>query len=53
MTVGELKMILLDVADDTDVVCSNNDDDTFEVTQVIRVKGLFGTSADNLIMSTD
>lgn len=53
MTAGELKVILIDVPDDVDVVCSNEYGENFDVTQVIRVRGLFGTSDDNLVMSTD
>lgn len=53
MTAGELKVILIDVPDDIDVVCSNDYGETFDITQVIRVRGLFGTSDDNLVMSTD
>lgn len=53
MTVGELKVILIDVPDDVDVVCSNDYGENFDVTQVIRMKGLFGISDDNLVMSTD
>lgn len=53
MTVGELKVILIDVPDDVDVVSPNECGENFDVTQVIRVRGLFGTSDDNLVMSTD
>lgn len=53
MTAGELKVILIDVPDDINVVCSDEYGDTFNVTQIVRVRGLFGTSDDNLVMSTD
>lgn len=53
MTVGELKKILIDVPDDADVVYSDECGDTFDVTQIVRVIGLFGTSNDKLVMSTD
>lgn len=53
MTAGELKVILIDVPDDINVVCTNDYGDRFNVTQVIRVIGLFGTLDDNLVMSTD
>lgn len=53
MTAGELKVILIDVPDEVDVVCSNEYGENFDVTQVIRLKGLFGTSDDNLVISTD
>lgn len=53
MTVGELKVILIDVPDDINVVCTSDYGDKFNVTQVIRVRGLFGTSDDDLVMSTD
>ena len=53
MTVGELKKILIDVPDDINVVCTSEYGDRFNVTQVIRMTGLFGMSDDDLVMSTD
>ena len=53
MTVGELRAILIDVPHDIDVVVSDDCVDKYDVTQVIRVRGLFGTSDDNLVISAD
>lgn len=53
MTVAELKKILIDAPDDIDVVCADEYGDTFGVTQIVVVRGLFGTSDDNLVISTD
>lgn len=53
MTAGELKVILIDVPDDINVVCTGEYGDRFNVTQVIKVRGLFGTSDNDLVMSTD